>query len=170
VYQGAVEHYQWLTAPQMIDGLALGETKPGPLIMVVAFIGFVGAWAKEALGPELLPLAGIAGAVVATWFTFLPSFVFIFAGAPFIETTHGNLRFTAPLAGITAAVVGVILSLALFFARHTFWPQGPEAAPDVFSVVVAAAALAALVRLKAGLIPVILACGAAGLCYRLLFN
>jgi chromate transporter len=168
VYQGAVEHYQWLTAPQMIDGLALGETKPGPLIMVVAFIGFVGAWTKAALGPEMLALAGTAGAVVATWFTFLPSFVFIFAGAPFIETTHGNLRFTAPLAGITAAVVGVVLSLALFFARHTFWPHGLQAAPDLFSVVVAAAALAALVRFKAGLIPVILACGATGLCYRLL--
>ena len=169
VYQGAVEHYQWLTATQMIDGLALGETKPGPLIMVVAFIGFVGAWAKEALGPEALFAAGIAGAVVATWFTFLPSFVFIFAGAPFIETTHGNLRFTAPLAGITAAVVGVILSLAVFFARHTFWPQGLEGAPDAFAVVLAGAALAALVRFKAGLIPVILACGAAGLCYRLFF-
>ena len=169
VYQGAVVHYEWLTAAQMIDGLALGETKPGPLIMVVAFIGFVGAWTKEALGPEMLALAGTAGAVVATWFTFLPSFIFIFAGAPFIETTHGNLRFTAPLAGITAAVVGVILSLGVFFARHTFWPQGLEAAADAFSVVVAAAALAALTRFKVGLIPVILACGAAGLCYRLLF-
>jgi chromate transporter len=137
--------------------------------MVVAFIGFVGAWAKAALGPEMLALAGIAGALVATWFTFLPSFVFIFAGAPFIETTHGNLRFTAPLAGITAAVVGVILSLAVFFARHTFWPQGLAGAPDGFAAVLAAAALAALVRFRAGLIPVILACGAAGLCYRLLF-
>jgi chromate transporter len=166
VYQGAVEHYQWLTAAQMIDGLALGETKPGPLIMVVAFIGFVGAWAREAFGPELLPLAGIAGAVVATWFTFLPSFIFIFAGAPFIETTHGNLRFTAPLAGITAAVVGVILSLAVFFSRHVFFAAG---AVDVFSVLLAALALAALMRFKAGLIPVLLACGAAGLCYRLLF-
>ena len=165
VYQGAVEHYQWLTAAQMIDGLALGETKPGPLIMVVAFIGYVGAWTREAFGPDSLGLAGAAGAVVATWFTFLPSFIFIFAGAPFIETTHGNLRFTAPLAGITAAVVGVILSLAVFFARHVFFSAG---AVDAFSVLVAALALAALMRFKAGLIPVILGCGAAGLCYRLL--
>jgi chromate transporter len=165
VYQGAVEHYQWLTATQMIDGLALGETKPGPLIMVVAFIGFVGAWTREAFGPEALVLAGAAGAVVATWFTFLPSFLFIFAGAPFIETTHGNLRFTAPLAGITAAVVGVILSLAVFFARHVFFVADGV---DWASLAIAAAALAALMRFKVGLIPVILGCGAAGLCYRLL--
>ncbi|MEX2197219.1 MAG: chromate efflux transporter [Burkholderiales bacterium] len=165
VYQGAVEHYQWLTATQMIDGLALGETKPGPLIMVVAFIGFVGAWSREAFGPEALVLAGAAGAVVATWFTFLPSFLFIFAGAPFIETTHGNLRFTAPLAGITAAVVGVILSLAVFFARHVFLVADGV---DWASLAIAAAALAALMRFKVGLIPVILASGAAGLCYRLL--
>jgi chromate transporter len=102
VYQGAVEHYGWLTGPQMIDGLALGETTPGPLIMVVAFVGYLGA--------------GTAGALVATYFTFLPSFVFIFAGAPFVETTHGDLKFSAPLTGITAAVVGVIVNLALFFA------------------------------------------------------
>ena len=167
VYQGAVEHYQWLTATQMIDGLALGETKPGPLIMVVAFIGFVGAWTREAFGPEALALAGAAGAVVATWFTFLPSFLFIFAGAPFIETTHGNLRFTAPLAGITAAVVGVILSLAVFFARHVFFAADGV---DWVSLAISAAALAALMRFKAGLITVILGCGAAGLCYRLLLT
>ena len=165
VYQGAVEHYQWLTATQMIDGLALGETKPGPLIMVVAFIGFVGAWTLEVFGPQRLALAGAAGAVVATYFTFLPSFIFIFAGAPFVETTHGNVRFTAPLAGITAAVVGVVLSLAVFFARHVFFAADGV---DWVSLAMAAAALAALMRFKAGLIPVILGCGAAGLCYRLL--
>jgi chromate transporter len=165
VYQAAVEHHQWLTAPQMIDGLALGETTPGPLIMVVAFVGFVGAWAREVLGPESLALAGAAGALVATFFTFLPSFVFIFAGAPFVETTHGNLRFTAPLAGITAAVVGVVVSLAVFFARHVFFAG---AGVDWASIALAAAALAALLRFKTGLIPVILGCGAAGLCYRLL--
>jgi chromate transporter len=166
VYQAAVEHHQWLTAPQMIDGLALGETTPGPLIMVVAFVGFVGAWAREALGPEAVALAGIAGALVATFFTFLPSFVFIFAGAPFVETTHGNLRFTAPLAGITAAVVGVVVSLAVFFARHVFFAAG---AMDWVAIALAGTALAALLRFRAGLIPVILACGGAGLCYRLLF-
>src|SRR6478672_4350420 len=115
VYQGAVEQHHWLTAPQMIDGLALGETTPGPLIMVVAFVGFVGAWAAEALGSGSALLSGLAGATVVTFFTFLPSFFFIFVGAPFIETTHGDLRFTAPLTAITAAVVGVIVNLAVFF-------------------------------------------------------
>jgi chromate transporter len=173
VYQGAVEHYQWLTAAQMIDGLALGETTPGPLIMVVAFVGFVGAWTKAALGLEALALAGCAGAVVATFFTFLPSFLFILLGGPLVESTHGNLRFTAPLTGITAAVVGVILNLALFFAWHVLWPQASSEAPfaggfEWFSALIGLAALAALWRYKSGMIPVILGCGAAGLLYRLL--
>jgi chromate transporter len=149
VYQGAVEHYGWLTGPQMIDGLALGETTPGPLIMVVAFVGYVGA--------------GTAGALVATYFTFLPSFVFIFAGAPFIETTHGNLKFSAPLAGITAAVVGVIVNLALFFAWHVFWPGGWGGGFDWISALIGAAAFLALFRYKAGIMPVIGACALAGL-------
>jgi len=165
VYQAAVDHYQWLTAPQMIDGLALGETTPGPLIMVVAFVGYVCGWTRELFGPDSLPLAGAAGLLVATFFTFLPSFVFIFAGAPFVETTHGNLRFTAPLSGITAAVVGVMGSLALFFARHVFVPAE---AVDVAALLLAAGALAALMRFRVGLIPVIAACGVAGLGYRLL--
>ena len=118
VYQGAVEHHQWLTGPQMIDGLALGETTPGPLIMVVAFVGFVGGWARQVLGPEALFLGGALAATVVTYFTFLPSFLFILAGGPLVESTHGKLGFTAPLAAITAAVVGVILNLALFFAWH----------------------------------------------------
>ncbi|MGH8458901.1 MAG: chromate efflux transporter, partial [Nevskiales bacterium] len=122
VYQGAVEHHGWLTATQMIDGLALGETTPGPLIMVVAFVGFVGGWTLQVFGPGALVLAGIAGACVATFFTFLPSFVFILLGGPLVEATHGDLKFTAPLTAITAAVVGVILNLALFFAWHVFWP------------------------------------------------
>jgi chromate transporter len=167
VFQGAVEHYGWLTAPQMIDGLALGETTPGPLIMVVAFVGFVGAWAKALFGPEALLLAGIAGAAVATFFTFLPSFVFILVGAPLVESTHGDIRFTAPLTGITAAIVGVIVNLAVFFAWHVFWPKGFDGPFDVFSVLVAVAALVALWRFKAGIIPVIAACGAAGLLHHL---
>jgi chromate transporter len=165
VYQAAVEQHQWLTATQMIDGLALGETTPGPLIMVVAFVGFVGGWTQALFGAEHLFLAGAAAAAVATFFTFLPSFLFIFAGAPLVEATHGDLKFTAPLTGITAAVVGVIVSLAVFFAQHVFFDA---AALDWASIVLAAAALLALTRFKAGLIPVILACGAAGLCYRLL--
>ena len=168
VYQGAVEHYGWLTAPQMIDGLALGETTPGPLIMVVAFVGFVGAWTKAALGPEALAIAGCAGAAVATFFTFLPSFLFILLGGPLVESTHGDLRFTAPLTGITAAVVGVILNLAAFFAFHVLWPQGFSGRFDWFSLIVGLAALAALWRYRSGMIPVIFACGAAGLAYRLL--
>ncbi len=163
VYQGAVEQFQWLSAAQMIDGLALGETTPGPLIMVVAFVGFVGAWTKEVFGPDALALAGVSGAVVATFFTFLPSFVFIFAGAPFVETTHGNLRFTAPLSGITAAVVGVIVSLAVFLAWHVLWPRGFDGPLDWVSAAIGAAALLALLRFKRGVMPVVGASALAGL-------
>ncbi|MBF8270766.1 MAG: chromate transporter [Gammaproteobacteria bacterium] len=127
VYQGGVVEYNWLSAPQMIDGLALGETTPGPLIMVVAFVGFVGGWSKQIFGPELLPVAGVAGACVATLFTFLPSFLFILVGGPFIETTKHDIRLTAPLTAITAAVVGVVLNLAVFFAYHVLWPRGIDA-------------------------------------------
>jgi len=170
VYQGAVEQYGWLTATQMIDGLALGETTPGPLIMVVAFVGFVGAWTKAALGAGALALAGCLGAVVATFFTFLPSFLFILLGGPLVESTHGDLRFTAPLTGITAAVVGVILNLAAFFAWHVLWPDGFAGRFDAFSLLVGLAALAALWHYRSGMIPVIFACGAAGLLYRLVLN
>jgi chromate transporter len=167
VYQAAVEHYGWLTAPQMIDGLALGETTPGPLIMVVAFVGFVGGWGKALLGPDALFVAGALAAAVATFFTFLPSFVFIFAGGPLVESTHGDLKFTAPLTGITAAVVGVIVSLAFFFAEHAFWPGGFGAPADWVSVAAALAALAALVRFKVGLIPLILFMAGGGVMLRL---
>jgi chromate transporter len=168
VYQGAVETYGWLTPAQMIDGLALGETTPGPLIMVVAFVGFVGGWTKGLFGPEAQTLAGIAGACVATFFTFLPSFLFILAGGPLVETTHGQLRFTAPLSGITAAVVGVIVNLALFFAWHVFWPQGwtegvRAGGLDALSLAIGALAAIALFRFRIGVIPVILGCGAAGM-------
>ncbi len=172
VYQGAVETYAWLTPAQMIDGLALGETTPGPLIMVVAFVGFVGGWSKALFGPESLALAGIAGACVATFFTFLPSFLFILAGGPLVETTHGQLGFTAPLSAITAAVVGVIVNLAVFFAWHVFWPRGatvsgPLAGIDPVALGVGIVAATALFRFKVGVIPVILGCGAAGLAIRL---
>jgi len=167
VYQGAVEHYQWLSGPQMIDGLALGETTPGPLIMVVAFVGFVGAWTRQLFGVEALFLSGAAGAAVATFFTFLPSFVFIFVGAPFIETTHGNLKFTAPLTGITAAVVGVIVNLALFFAYHVMWPRGFAGPFEWIALAIGIAAFVAMFRYKAGIIPVIGACALAGLAFTL---
>jgi chromate transporter len=168
VYQGAVETFGWLTPPQMIDGLALGETTPGPLIMVVAFVGFVGGWTKHLFGPEHLFLAGALAASVVTWFTFLPSFLFILAGGPLVESTHGQMRFTAPLSAITAAVVGVIVNLAVFFAYHVLWPQGFHAAVDWVSLLIGAAATIALFRFKAGVIPVILASGGAGLAITLL--
>jgi chromate transporter len=146
----------------MIDGLALGETTPGPLIMVVAFVGFVGGWTKQVLGPDMLFMGAALAATIVTWFTFLPSFLFILAGGPVVEATHGNLKFTAPLTGVTAAVVGVIASLALFFLVHIARPVagGPV---DVAALVIAAAAAVALLRYKVGVIPVIAACALAGL-------
>jgi chromate transporter len=163
VYQGAVDHYHWLTASQMIDGLALGETTPGPLIMVVSFVGFVGGWTKAILGPDSLFLAGVAAATVVTFFTFLPSFFFIFIGGPFIESTHGKLKFTAPLTGITAAVVGVIVNLAVFFAYHVLWPQGLAGRFEWPAALIGLAAAIALFRYKVGVIRVVLAAGLAGM-------
>jgi chromate transporter len=168
VYQGAVEHHQWLSGAQMIDGLALGETTPGPLIMVVAFVGFVGGWLKQVFGPEWLFAGGAVAASVVTFFTFLPSFVLILAGGPLVESTHGNLRFTAPLTAITAAVVGVIVNLALFFAYHVLWPQGFAGRFDVMSAVIAAAAAVALFRFKVGVMPLLGACAAAGVAWTFL--
>jgi chromate transporter len=149
--------------PQMIDGLALGETTPGPLIMVVAFVGFVGGWTRAVFGPDALLLGGIVAATVVTFFTFLPSFVFILLGGPFIESTHGKLRFTAPLTAITAAVVGVIVNLAMFFAYHVLWPRGPGGGFEWLAALIGAAAFLALFRFKVGVIPVILASGLVGL-------
>jgi chromate transporter len=168
VYQGAVDHHQWLSGPQMIDGLALGETTPGPLIMVVSFVGFVGGWTKAIFGPDALVLAGAAAATVVTFFTFLPSFFFIFLGAPFIETTHGKLQFTAPLTGITAAVVGVIVNLAVFFAYHVLWPKGLGGPFEWASAAIGVAAGVALFRFKLGVIPVIAGSAVAGLALPLL--
>jgi chromate transporter len=170
VYQGAIEAHGWLTPEQMIDGLALGETTPGPLIMVVAFVGFVGAWTKELFGPDSLVAAGIAGAAVATFFTFLPSFLFILIGGPAVEASRGDIKLTAPLTGITAAVVGVILSLAVFFAWHVLWPEASAADPfsgkfEWFSLLLTGTALLALWRFKVGVTAVIGACGVAGLLF-----
>jgi chromate transporter len=162
VYQGAVGHYAWLTPTQMIDGLALGETTPGPLIMVVAFVGFVGAYVAAPLGPEHAFLAGALAATLVTWFTFLPSFLFILAGGPFVESTHGDLKFTAPLTAITAAVVGAIINLALFFGYHVLWPSGFAGGFDWISALIAAGAALALFRFKAHVITVIAACAVVG--------
>ena len=168
VYQGGVEQYGWLTGTQMIDGLALGETTPGPLIMVVAFVGYVGGWTKELFGPEMLPLAGAAGAVIATFFTFLPSFLFILVGGPAVEATRHEVKFTAPLTGITAAVVGVIINLAVFFAYHVLWPQGFDATFEWFSALIGIAACVALFRYNLGIVSIIGACALVGLGYTLL--
>jgi len=170
VFQGAVDHYHWLSATQMIDGLALGETTPGPLIMVVSFVGFVGAWGQALFGPNALFAAGVAGATVVTFFTFLPSFLFILLGGPFIESTHGNLKFTAPLTAITAAVVGVIVNLAVFFAYHVLWPKGLSGPFEFPSAVIGALAAIALFRFKAGVIPVVLASALAGMAWQLLMR
>jgi chromate transporter len=172
VYQGAVEHFGWLSGTQMIDGLALGETTPGPLSMVVAFVGFVGGWSKAVLGPNAQFLGAALAATVVTWFTFLPSFVFILAGGPMVESTHGKLQFTAPLTAITAAVVGVIVSLALFFIAHIAIKSGASGTfvqrLDVFALVLTALAAVALMRYKLGVIPVIGACALAGLVAKML--
>ncbi|AKZ62129.1 chromate transporter [Herbaspirillum hiltneri N3] len=166
VYQGAVGHFAWLTPTQMIDGLALGETTPGPLIMVVAFVGFVGGYVKAALGPDHLFLAGAIAATLVTWFTFLPSFLFILAGGPLVEATHQDIKFTAPLTAITAAVVGVILNLATFFGFHVLWPKGWDQGFDWISALIALAAVVALFRFKRNVIHVIVVCAVLGLLAR----
>lgn len=163
VYQGSVGQYGWLTPTQMIDGLALGETTPGPLIMVVAFVGFVGGYVKAVFGPDMVFVAGAVAATIVTWFTFLPSFIFIFAGAPFIETTHNDLKFTAPLSAITAAVVGVILNLAMFFGYHVLWPEGFDGTFEWPSALIALGAGIALFRYKVGVIKVIAGSAVLGL-------
>ncbi len=157
VAQGAVEQFGWLSAPQMLDGLALGETTPGPLIMVVAFVGFMGGWNQSlAAGATPWPLA-LAAVAVTVWFTFLPSFGFILAGAPLVEASRGDLRFGAPLSAITAVVVGVIASLALFFAGPVLWPGG---AFNPWALLVVAAALVVQLRFRWSVLQVI---GAAAL-------
>ncbi|MBK7953897.1 MAG: chromate efflux transporter [Candidatus Accumulibacter sp.] len=166
IYQGAVTDFGWLSSWQMMDGLALGESTPGPLIMIVAFVGFVGAWGKAPFGPDALLLAGALAAVVVTWFTFLPSFLFIFAGGPLVESTHGDLKFTAPLTAITAAIVGVIANLAVFFGYPVLWPKGFSGGLDFVATVIALGAAVALFRFKANVIHVIAACAGLGLAVR----
>jgi chromate transporter len=164
VTQAAVEKYQWLTTAQMMDGLALGETTPGPLILILTFVGYLGG-VKNAVASSPLASGLLAGTVV-TFFTFLPSFMMIFAGAPFIESTRSSLKLQAPLTGITAAVVGVIGSLAVFFAQHTFWPQGFQGwggNVDWFAALIAIAALVGFVKFKRGAMETIAVCAAIGL-------
>lgn len=166
VMQGAVMQFQWLTPTQMMDGLALGETTPGPLIIVLAFVGFVTAYVKQLFAADQLFLAGAFGAILVSWFTFLPSFIFILAGGPLVETTHKNLNFTAPLSAITAAVVGVILNLALFFAYHVIWPKGFEGKFDIAACMIALVASICLFRFKLNVMWVIALSAVAGLIAR----
>ena len=125
VAKAAVGQFDWLSASQMVDGLALGETTPGPLIIVVAFVGFMGGWNTGVFGAPGHWWDAVAATLVVVWFTFLPSFGFILVGGPLVEATRDNLRLGAPLRAITAAVVGVIGSLVLFFAAPVLWPAGP---------------------------------------------
>jgi chromate transporter len=159
VVQGAVDQAHWLQPSQMIDGLALGETTPGPLIMVVAFVGFVGAWQTATAAPLI---TAIAGACIATLFTFLPSFIFVLAGAPLIESTRDNVRLTAPLTAISAAVVGVIVSLAIFFATNIFRLTQSLANWDFAAMIITILAVIALMRFGLGTIKLIFACAIAG--------
>jgi chromate transporter len=172
VTQAAVLDYRWLQPGQMIDGLALGETTPGPLIMVVAFVGFLagsGSGEVRALIGGSAAAGFMAGAVAATlvtWFTFLPSFIFILAGGPLVERTRHELAITGPLTAVTAAVVGVIVSLGLFFGYHVWWPGGRGASLDLFAITLTAAAAVALLVFRQNLLRVIGLAALAGLIYR----
>ncbi len=163
VYQGAVDHFHWLSAGQMMDGLALGETTPGPLIMVVTYVGYLAGHIGHLLGYGNPFWYGVLGATIATWFTFLPSFFFILVGGPLIESTHGKLSFTAPLTAISAAVVGVILNLGLFFAYHVFLPHGISGSISWLSLAICILAGLALFKFKRDVMSVLLACAFTGL-------
>ena len=165
VTQAAIFQYHWLTPSQIIDGLALGETTPGPLIMVLAFVGFLGGWQADpnvsGVGPQF---GGVLGLCVATYFTFLPSFLFIFLGGPFVEHTRDKAAFSAPLITITAAVVGVILNLAVFFGQGVLFHDGSV---DWFSVVLMIGSFVGLLSFKWNIIPVVLGCGVIGLVWKM---
>lgn len=162
VLQAAVQDFHWLSAPQMIDGLALGETTPGPLIMLVAYVGFAGGWNLMPLGAETQLLAASLGAVVATVFTFIPSFFFILAGGPWVEASRHSLPLHGPLAAISAAVVGVILNLALFFAWHVLWPQGWQGDFMFAQALLGSAAFIALFKFEQSIVRVIMASAVIG--------
>lgn len=165
VSQQAVETHHWLTAPQMLDGLGLAETTPGPLIMVLQFVGFLGGWNQPGTLAPLL--AATVGSFITTWTTFIPCFLWIFLGAPHIEQLRGNEKLTTALSAVTAAVVGVVLNLAVWFGLHVLFPEGNRI--DWFAVAVSVVAFVGIVRFKWGVIPVILSAGLAGLIYALIF-
>jgi chromate transporter len=161
VTQAAAGSYGWLTRAQAVDGLALAETTPGPLIMVLQFIGFMSAWNNP---QGMTPVAsGITGALITTYVTFLPCFIFIFLGAPYIERLRGNKSLTGALNGVTAAVVGVILNLAIVFGAAVIFPRGLTGGVEWFALFVSVAAFALLYKLKANVLWVVLTGGLAGL-------
>jgi chromate transporter len=173
VAQEAVEHYHWLRPGEMLDGLGMAETTPGPLIMVTQFVGFMAAYRHSGAMPPML--AGVFGGLLTTWVTFTPCFLWIFLGAPFIETLRGNKALAGALAAITAAVVGVILNLAVWFALHTWFREAYRAkalglsfdvpvlsSADVMALALSCAAILAIFRFKAGMIPTLLACAGTG--------
>ncbi len=155
VYQGAVNQFQWLSPGQMMDGLALGESTPGPLILVVAFVGFMGAWNLELLGPQQRLAAGVLAACLVTWFTFLPSFIFIFLGAPHVESTRQSLKFHGPLKAISAAVVGVIAGLGITLISNLLLPKGWGGSWNLIALLIFAAAMVALWRYQRSVLQVI---------------
>jgi chromate transporter len=174
VAQQAVEHYAWLKPGEMLDGLGMAETTPGPLIMVLQFVGFMAAFRDPGgLSPMM---AGTLGGLLATWVTFTPCFLWIFLGAPFVEKLRGNIALNAALSAITAAVVGVVLNLAIWFAIHTIFRQTVPvrafplafdapviASVDVWALVLSVAAAVAIFRFKVGMIQTLAACCAAGI-------
>ena len=166
VSQMAVGHFGWLSQRQMMAGLGLAETTPGPLIMVLQFVGFVAAWQNPGDMPPLA--AATLGALITTWVTFLPCFLFVFLGAPYVQGLHERPALASTLTAITAAVVGVILNLAIWFAWHALRPG--EGVFDYFVAAVAAGAWLAMERFKIGVIPVLGACALLGVIWKLVFN
>ncbi len=179
VAQEAVDKFHWLRPGEMLDGLGMAETTPGPLIMVTQFVGFMGAF-RQATGLNPL-VAGTLGGILTTWVTFVPCFLWIFLGAPFIERLRGNASLSAALATVTAAIVGVILNLALWFALHSLFREtvrvarGPlafdlpiPASVNLPALLLTAAALTAIFRFKVGAMPVLALCALAGVGYWLL--
>jgi chromate transporter len=164
VTQAAVVQYGWLTAAQMMDGLALGESTPGPLIMVVAFVGFLGGHSQALFGHPVL--GGVVAACVVTWFTFLPSFVFILAGGPLVESTRHMPSLTGPLQGIMAAVIGMIVHLAGVFARQTWLPGGWHMLPDLGAMALTLLATWLLIRRQLSVFKLLGVCTALGLVWQ----
>jgi chromate transporter len=166
VAQQALFHYGWLKPGQMMDGLGLAETTPGPLIMVLQFVGFMGAWQHpEGLSPLV---AATLGALITTWATFTPCFLWIFVGGPHIEQLRGNANLTSALSAITAAIVGVVLNLAVWFALRIFFPSAGII--DWFAIALCALAFIAMLRYKIDIVPVVLASGLLGLLFRLVIS